>query len=323
MEQEKNRKISINKNAIQEVEEVLAYLKNIQGKGILCGQHTQTMEQQELHYIKEHTGFFPALCGFELLAYSPNIHYEESGEACLKEVYENQNTLEKAWEWAQEKKGLITFTWHWFSPLGGRDKAFYTEHTDFDPIQATIEGTPENIAFVSDMDQMAEHLKKFAEAKIPILWRPFHESEGTWFWWGAKGPKIAAKLYQMMYNRYTEHHQLNHLIWVWNCPLEEGYVGDAYADILSVDVYLKPYEHIDYVEHYHKLRALTSADKIFALGEIGNLPSLKALEQSKVPWTYFMVWSYPFGATENNTKKEVLKEVYQNSYAITLERFSI
>lgn len=323
MSQNRKGKISINENAIQEVEEVLAYLKEIQGKGILTGQHTQTLEQQELQYIKAVTGHFPALCGFELLAYSPNINFDESGEACIKEVLENQNTLEKAWEWALEKKGLLTFTWHWFSPIGGKDKSFYSEHTDFDPIQAAVEGTPENLAFVSDMDQMAVHLKAFAEARVPILWRPFHEAEGTWFWWGSKGAKIAAKLYQMMYNRYTYFHQLNNLIWVWNCPLEEAYVGDDYADILSLDVYLKPHEHHDYEEQYMKLRSLTAAEKLFALGEVGNVPSIQALEHSKIPWTYFMVWSYPFGATQNNTKNEVLKDMYQSSYAISLERFTL
>ena len=41
----------------------------------------------------------------------------------MTEVIENRDTLKCAWDWA-EKKGLITFTWHWFSPLGGRSKAF-------------------------------------------------------------------------------------------------------------------------------------------------------------------------------------------------------
>ena len=119
-----------NKKAHDEAKRVFDFLWENRGRKIILGQHTQTMEQAELAFIREVTGELPALCGFELLAYSPNIRYEESGEACLKEVYEAEHTLKKAWEWAK-MGGLITFTWHWFSPLYGRDKSFYTENTDF------------------------------------------------------------------------------------------------------------------------------------------------------------------------------------------------
>lgn len=44
------------------------------------------------------------------------------------------------------------------------------------------------------MERSAEELKKFEDADVPILWRPFHESDGTWFWWGAKGPEVAREL---------------------------------------------------------------------------------------------------------------------------------
>src|SRR5690625_2700018 len=96
-----------NPNASKEVIHVLNYLHKISGKGIITGQHTKTKAQDELTYIQKVTGKLPGLCGFELLAYSPNINYENSDEACLKEVRENKGTLEEAWAWA-EKKGLIT-----------------------------------------------------------------------------------------------------------------------------------------------------------------------------------------------------------------------
>lgn len=51
-----------------------------------------------------------------------------------------------ALQWAIEQRkngngGILTFTFHWFSPLGGRDKSFYTEHTDFDAREVLKEGT--------------------------------------------------------------------------------------------------------------------------------------------------------------------------------------
>ena len=233
------RTIPCNPNAQPEVEEVLDYLAQIEGKGILTGQHTQTMEQPEIWRIREITGKLPAICGFELLSYSPNIRRETADEECLKEVDENTGTLEKAWEWA-ERGGLMTFTWHWFSPIGGRDKSFYAEKTDYDASRAVIDGTPENEALCHDLDHMADILQPFCDRHIPILWRPFHESEGDWFWWGAKGPEVAAELFRFMFRYYTQQYHLDNLIWVWNSPLPEGYVGDEYCDIISRDLYTEP-----------------------------------------------------------------------------------
>ena len=123
----------VNKNATPEARKLLEYLYNTAGKSIITGQHTQTNPMEEISYIKKITGREPKLRGFELLAYSPNINYEDASEACLTEVYENQGTADTALKWAKENDGIVTFSFHWFSPLGGRDKSFYSEHTDFNP----------------------------------------------------------------------------------------------------------------------------------------------------------------------------------------------
>jgi mannan endo-1,4-beta-mannosidase len=310
---------SCNKNAIPEVEKLLRYLNQIEGKGILTGQHTQTMEQEELDEIRRITGKLPALCGFELLAYSPNIRRETANEACLTEVDENMGTIEKAWEWV-EQGGIVTFTWHWFSPLGGRDKSFYAENTEFDAEKALIGGTEEHIAMCHDLDVMAALLKPFCEKRIPILWRPFHESEGVWFWWGAKGPAVARELYHFMYHHFTDKHQLNNLIWVWNSPLAEGYVGDAYCDIISQDIYSEAHVHGDYGKEYCELKTIPSEPKGVALAENGILPDPEALIQSGSKWLWYMTWSKGFVMTEEYNSREALRRLYQHSYAITLNK---
>jgi len=312
-----NRYMPCNVNASEEARALLDYLSGLRGRGIILGQHTQTMAQEELKLIREITGKEPALCGFELLAYSPNINYKESSEECLIEVEENKNTLEKAWEWAR-RKGIITFTWHWFSPLYGADKTFYQKNTPFDARLALQEGTPERKAFLADMDAMAELLKPFCQKRVPILWRPFHEANGDWFWWGSRGQQTAKDLWLEMYDRYTKVHELNNLIWVWNSPLPEGYVGDEYCDIISRDVYLKEYTHGDYRKEYDELVQITTADKIAALGETGPVPDIAALSQMRIPWAWFMTWSK--GAFKNMTKPEILQAAYSHDYGITLDR---
>ena len=59
-----------NKNAQDEAKRLFDFLWENRGRKIILGQHTQTMEQAELAFIREVTGELPALCGFELL-YNP------------------------------------------------------------------------------------------------------------------------------------------------------------------------------------------------------------------------------------------------------------
>lgn len=306
------------KDAIPEAIRLYGQLCAVSGKGILTGQHTQTREMEEIGHIQELTGKRPALCGFELLGYSPNIKYEDMGEACRKEVEENQDTLNEAMRWAEEEKGIITFTWHWFSPLGGRDKSFYSENTDFEADRILLSGSSEERAFYHDMDIMAELLRPFLYKRIPILWRPFHEADGTWFWWGAKGVETAKDLYLKMFRYFTEEKKLHNIIWVWNAVSPEGYPGDAYVDIVSRDIYSEPGRKTDYAAEYRELIRNTTAQKPAALAEIGILPDIKLLSESKTPWIYYMTWSGKFVLTEDMNSSEELRYIYGNNYSIDL-----
>ncbi len=307
----------VNPNLQPEARELLAALARTEGKAILTGQHTQTREQEELAVIRRETGKLPAICGFELLAYSPNIRPEGASEACLTEVERNRDTLPLALAWG-ERGGIVTFTWHWFSPLGGRDKSFYTRNTDFDPCRALEEGTPEHGALLRDMDAMAELLQPFCQAHIPVLWRPFHEAEGDWFWWGSRGPETARALYRLMFRCYTGLHRLDNLIWVWNSPRPDGYVGDEYCDILSRDQYPPPHAHGAFRDRYDELRTLT-AQKGLAIAETGILPDPEALIREQAPWLWFMTWSGIFALTEEHNSFDALRRLYHHPYAVTLE----
>lgn len=310
--------LPVNQNASAEAKKLLQYLEEVAGKGIISGQHTQTVPMEEIAYIREKTGKEPKLRGFELLSYSPNINYEDADEACLTEIYENRNTLEEALKWGRETDGIVTFSFHWYSPLGGRDKSFYAKNTDFDPEKVLIEGTKEREAFYADMRAIAKLLLPFCEQHIPVLWRLFHESDGTWFWWGSKGPKVACELYKLMYALYVDEYHLDNLLWVWNCRAPEGYPGDEYVDIISVDVYLPEYKKTDYREEYEQLVQATTRNKVAALAEIGYLPDPEMMSKSRVPFAYYMTWSKEFCIGEQYNTVEALREVYRHPYVITL-----
>ncbi|MBQ2116938.1 MAG: beta-mannosidase [Lachnospiraceae bacterium] len=307
-----------NPNACASAKRLLNYLSETAGKAIITGQHTQTKLMEEIDYIRDNTGKEPLLRGFELLAYSPNINYDDASQECLTEVYENRETVENALDWAKETNGIVTLTFHWFSPLGGHDKSFYSKNTDFDAEQVIMKNTRERSAFYHDMDVIAKELRKFQQADIPVLWRPFHEAEGDWFWWGAKGPVIASKLYCMMYEYYTNILHLDNLIWVWNCPVKEAYPGDEYVDIVSVDIYLTGYEKTDYHIQYEQLIKETSPNKTAALAEVGYIPDINILEQSHIPWAYYMTWSKEFCIGEQYNSLDNLKSMYDSGYSLCM-----
>ena len=311
--------LPVNKNATKEAKALLDYLNKTAGKKIISGQHTQTIPMEEITYIEENTGKSPKLRGFEMLAYSPNINYEDASEACLTEVYENRETMKTALDWAKSSDdGIITLSFHWFSPLGGKDKSFYAEHTDFDPDKVLIQGSPERRAFYSDMKRIGRELKVFYDNNIPILWRPFHESDGKWFWWGRKGPETARELYKLMFDYYVNELHLDNLLWVWNCRTSEGYPGDDYVDVISVDIYMDGYKPTDYREDYEKLITATTDKKVAALAEVGYIPDIDMLKESKVPWAYYMSWSKEWIMGEQYNSLENLKKTYSSDYTITL-----
>ncbi len=310
-----------NPNAQEGAKNVYRYLTGLSGHGIVTGQHTKTMAQEELHHIERITGKRPALLGFELLSYSPNINYSDTDQECMDEVAGNLGTLRRAWDWAAQK-GLITFTWHWFSPLSGHSKSFFSYNTDFDARKALQEGTAERRAFLADLDCMAGILRPFSDQGVPILWRPFHEADGNWFWWGARviGSEAAKALYRCMYRRFTETHHLDNLLWVWNSPRPQDYPGDDVVDFISRDMYPAPHEHTAQEEKLEELRLVTAADKPALIGEIGTLPSAEALEKAGASWISYMTWCNEFCLTEDYTANEELNKMYHHPWAVTLDR---
>ncbi len=308
-----------NLNASDEAKALVKFLYEIEGKKVILGQHTLTRKQEELEHIQQVTGKLPALCGFELLSYSGNIDWDKCDKEALDELYANLGTIENALCWGR-RGGIITMTWHWYSPVGGIGKSFFTRNTDFDPKAALIEGTPEHRAMLRDLNLMAVQLKRFKDEKLPILWRPFHESEGTWFWWSSAGPDTARALYRFMFSYFTEVHHLDNLIWVWNSPLKEGYVGDVFADILTRDLYPPEHQHTSLSEEYRELTGLSTEKQLFAIAEIGTQPDVDSIVADNIPWLWFMNWACEFALTEKYTSNEQMRKNYDSEYGLTLDR---
>ena len=168
-----------------------------------------------------------------------------------------------------------------------KDYAFYKADTEFDATNATVEGTWENKVFTEDLKNTAAYLKLLRDADIPILWRPFHEAAGGWFWWGKDAVSFKS-LWIAMFN-YFKAEGLDNLIWVWTTEGNDAdwYPGDQYVDIVGRDIYNK--ETADCVSEYTSI-AGNYGNKIVSLSECGTVGLISEQWASGARWSWFMPW---------------------------------
>ncbi|MCM3569371.1 glycosyl hydrolase [Neobacillus mesonae] len=295
----------VNHNASKEARRLMAFLVDNNGKSIISGQQGLSY----VDWIYKATGKKPAIVGFDFKNYSPSL--TSHGIA--------SNQVQQAIEWSRAG-GIVQFQWHWNAPkdLKEWDKGFYTKFTSFDIEYALDHPKSEEYKLIMrDIDAIAVQLKTLQIAKVPVLFRPLHEAEGGWFWWGAKGPETAKKLYKIMFNRLTYHHKINNLIWIWNSLSPNWYPGDNYVDIVSYDSYPNVGNYGSAKNKYERLISLVRNKKLVTMSENGSIPDPENLIKDKVSWSWFMTWS-DFIKTKNSL--EHVRKVYNSKNVITLDK---
>jgi len=302
----------INPNATDETQALFNYLVDHFGENILSGQQGDpTTDLADLDEIERITGKLPAILGLDLMDYSPS-RVEFGAET---------DDVERGIEWA-EQGGIVTFAWHWNAPkdlLNTEEQpwwsGFYTDASTFDIEYAMNHPESEDYKLIlRDIDAIAEQLKKLQDEGVPVLWRPLHEAEGGWFWWGAKGPEPVKELWHLMYDRLTNEHQLNNLIWIWNSIDEDWYPGNDYVDIVSFDSYPGEYNYIPQASQYEALVDLSNNQKLVAMAENGPIPDPDLLSLYHSKYLYFTTWN---GVLTEQNSEEHIKYVYDHESVIT------
>ncbi|WP_240633179.1 glycosyl hydrolase [Paenibacillus montanisoli] len=305
-------KTLVNPNAIPEARALHNYLVDQYGKSIIAGQ--QTLSDAE--WIYEQTGKYPALVSFDMMDYSPS----------RVEFGADSHEIEDMIEWA-ERGGLISLCWHWNAPKGlynepGKEwwRGFYTEFTTFD-LQYALEhpDSEDYQLLLRDIDAISAQLKRLQDRNIPVLWRPLHEAEGGWFWWGAKGPEAAKQLYRLMYDRMTNVNGLNNLIWIWNSTSPAWYPGDDVVDIISTDVYNAEGDYSPSSNKYEDLVKLVNDKKLVTMPENGPIPDPDLLKLFGAHWSWFSTWTGDFIRDGQYNSAAHLDHVFNSDYVITLD----
>ena len=205
---------------------------------------------------KELVGDYPAVMGFELGG------IEMGDKANLDSV---------PFDWMRDeiiahhqRGGIITVSWHPRNPLNGRTAWIESDLKEYaaaleqgtpadsliDPkhtVAATLEGGEVHDKFMTWLDRVATFLGSCKDAEgnaVPMIFRPWHENTGSWFWWGEGN--CSADEYKALWNMtqdYVEGRLPGQFIWSYSpSPRSiehflERWPGDERVQLLGMDAY--------------------------------------------------------------------------------------
>jgi mannan endo-1,4-beta-mannosidase len=313
----------VTRNASPEARALLKFFYGISGEYLLTGQHNfPNVKGRNSRFAADYIGKTPII-------YGTDWGFAKDGNS--DSYLARQDIVEEAIR--QNKQGsVITICWHavpptadepvTFQPLPGADPASLAsvqgKLLDQQFKDLLTPGTALYQHWCAQVDSIAHYLKELQDAHVPILWRPYHEMNGDWFWWGGRqGEYSTIRLYRQLFDRLVNHHKLNNLVWLWSVDRPSTperkfsyfYPGDGFFDIATLDVYGS-----DFNQLYYDSLLVLARGKPIALAEVGNPPVPEILKRQP-KWTYYMIWA----AMVRNTSKKQYDLLVNDSHVLCLE----
>ncbi|MET0132562.1 MAG: glycosyl hydrolase [Kibdelosporangium sp.] len=267
--------------------QLITYLNGLSGRYTLAGQHNREPNADPARWTRiaqETTGQFPGLWGGDFLFSNDDVG--------------NRQTMvnEAIRQW--QAGSVVTLAWHVCPPTVGRtcgwDSAgILSRLSDSQWNQLVTNGSALNNAWKARLNEAVPFLRRLQDAGVPVLWRPLHEMNEGWSWWGGRpGANGSRRLFQITQDHLVGGQGLTNLVAVWNVKdvntgsIGEYWPGASYVDVASLDVWAKMAPSS---ADYQAMLSVAGGRPI-ALGEVGQVPSV-ALLQSQPRWTWFMVWA--------------------------------
>lgn len=229
--------------------------------------------------VKEVTGDYPALYGWDIA----NIEQEDKTANIDGVPFEKIRSFIRE---GYERGGVISITWHVNNPAVPGANAWDTTHG---AVTSVLPGGANHIMFKAWLDKVAVFMLSLKGSKgelIPVLFRPYHELSGNWFWWCSNTctPAEFISLWHFTVNYLQQERQVHNLLYVFNTAgnfknstaFLERYPGDNMADVLSFDAY--QYDDPQKSDHFIRetnrqlgiIDSLAAAkNKVAALAETG------------------------------------------------------
>jgi mannan endo-1,4-beta-mannosidase len=332
----------VDRDLIPEGRAVLKYLESVYGKRVLSA----AWSGGNAAYVLEATGREPAIVAVDLTGWN-----SPTWGKTYTPVVEHTVEYAKAW-WA--KGGIVAMQFHWKNPTRPDGSAWVTPPKGTGPLdlaKAVTPGTAEHKALMGDLGKHADYLQQLAEARVPVLWRPFHEIDGGWFWWTDKDtPENTAALWRQMFDYLVKDRKLHNLVWVYSAGVHAGglkqkirrdnpndskreptleeeiafrkryYPGDTYVDIAGIDIYPNPAQGYNQPTEDAYPKAFKIMDQIaparmHAMCESSVVLNPDLMEKSGPKWLYSLQWFEGDAAYD--------RKCYHHPLMITLDQLPV
>jgi len=148
------------------------------------------------------------------------------------------------------KGGINTISWHAYNPVSGGSSWVEDKNHPSLTVAKILPGGSHHSAFLKQLDCVADFLKSLKAPDgtlAPVVFRPWHENSGSWFWWGAIHCSVEEykSLYRFTVNYLQNKHQLHNLLYAYSPDVGfkdaagylERYPGDDLVDIIGLDDY--------------------------------------------------------------------------------------
>lgn len=186
--------------------------------------------------VKAVTGKYPVVLGFDL------GDIEHGSDRNLDGV--PFGLMKKAVKLHTGRGGIVTFSWHPDNPLTGGDA---WDISSDQVVKAVLPGGEKHDEFKLWLERAADFIESLGD--VAVIFRPWHENLGSWFWWGGKlcTAQEYKDLYRLTWTYFTKERGLVNILWCYSPdgPIDprdymSRYPGDEFVDILGTDIYEYP-----------------------------------------------------------------------------------
>lgn len=291
-----------------EAEALLATLKARTGQGVMFGHHDDTLYgigwdgDEGRSDVQSVCGDYPAVISFDL------GHIEHDSLQSLDNARFDKIRREVVNHYL--RGGVVSLSWHVDNPKTGGSSWDVTDST---VVRSVLPGGECHTKFVGWLDRLATFLNSLQTAegvKVPVLFRPWHEHTGSWFWWGQK--LCTDQEYKQLWAMTQDTLQargVNHLLYAYSPGSEPQdsaqylarYPGDGRIDLVGFDTY--QFDREAYLQTMQHMIDLTvevaqAHGKVAAITETGyeGIPDPRWWTETllpllqRQPLSYVLVW---------------------------------
>lgn len=292
--------------ATKETVNLFYNLKKISTKKIIFGHQNSTAygvgwsDEPGRSDVKDVTDSYPGLYGWDFADITPP---RKKKDEKLKDFVLS----------AYQRGGINTFCWHYSNPVSGG--SFYDTTV---AVRHILPGASHNKDYVMALDSIAEYAKTLVDADgnlIPVIFRPFHEFDGSWFWWGKRfcSREEFIQLWQFTVSYLRDQKGVKNFLYAFSpdrmfyseTEFLDRYPGDEYVDVVGMDNYYDFTPNGDGLDWVTKKLQIVSKvardrNKIAAFTETGleSIPDstwwtntlLPVVNKDSVNIAYLMVW---------------------------------